>query len=89
MDFVEQTFGISVSPFVIHRLPVRITFRQKSALTTAAQKIENRLENTDGIMLSFAFHQIRKESGQDAPFSQENLRDVDGRIIIFPYQAAI
>lgn len=86
MDSVEQTFGIPVSPLVIYGLPVGIAYRQKSPLATAPQKVEYRLENTEGIMLPPAFHQIRKGSDQNTPFPAVNFGDVYERIIIFLYQ---
>ena len=89
MDFVEYAFGIPVSPFVINRFPVRITYGQKPPLATTSQKVEYRLKNTDGVMRSFAFHQIRKESDQGVSFSPVNLGNVYERIIISFYQAAV
>ena len=68
---------------------MRIANGQEPPLAAPAQKVEYSLNNTDGVVLSFAFHLIRKESDQDTPFSPVNLRDMNERIIIFLYQAEV
>ena len=82
-------YTFPVSPFVINRFPVQITYGQKPPLATTSQKVEYRLKNTGGVMRSFAFHQIRKESDQGVPFSPVNLGNVYERINISFYQAAV
>lgn len=89
VDSVEYAFGIPVSPFIIYGFPVWITYRRKSPLTATAQKVEYRLENTDGIVFPFAFHQNGKRIDQNRPFPAVDLRNVDERIVIVLFQKAV
>lgn len=86
MDSIEYAFGIPVSPFIIYGFPVRIACRHKPPLTSTAQKVEYRLENKDGVVFSFAFHQSGERIDQNRPHPVENPGNVNERIIIVLFQ---